>query len=159
AELLGRATAQGPMLVVLDDLHRSDADSIRLVHFVAQDRRAARLLLVGTYRTDEVGPEHPLRAAMSDLAGRATPLTVAGLTCAEVAEVVRLRGGGAASPDAIRELHARTGGNPFFVRELTGAAGQRLPEAVRDVIRRRLARLSAACRELLAAAALIGPTF
>src|SRR5215467_11254249 len=69
AEALEALTAEQPLVLVLEDLHWSDAATLDLVGFLARRRAPARLLLLGTYRPVEVMVrEHPLRALKLDLA-------------------------------------------------------------------------------------------
>jgi DNA-binding SARP family transcriptional activator len=160
ASLLSAVSHDRPSVIVLDDLHWAEQASLVLLRHVLRWPGAMRLLLVATYRESELGRAHPLSAALADLR-RDTAV-----------DRIRLRGLDARStaalaPDAPAALalavHRRTGGNPFFARELfrnaaeSGADG--LPEGVREVIGHRLDRLGPDAGEALAAAAVIGPRF
>lgn len=167
---LKAAAASAPLVLVLDDLHWADRPSLRLLRFVARELHEAPIMLVGTYRHTEVGPDHPLAEVIAD-ATLAARLTLGGLDAAEVAEYLALAGGAAAPGSVAAAVHEQTEGNPFYVAEVArflnldehgeGAVTPALaiPETVREVIRRRVDRLSAPCRDLLAVAAAAGAEF
>ncbi|SDO45635.1 AfsR/SARP family transcriptional regulator [Geodermatophilus sp. DSM 45219] len=159
AALAGR----GPALVVLDDLHRADEETLALLTTLAADPAAGPVLLVGTYRSTEVAA--PLAAALGR-AARSAPHRVylGGLTADQVGELVRVLTHRAMPADQARAVHRRSGGNPFFVRELVRlwedggeAALATVPAGVRDVLRARLAALPAEARTHLRQAAVLGP--
>ncbi len=175
AALLSAAASERPVLVVLDDLHWADRDSLRLLRYVARSVGEACLLIVGAYREDELEAGHPLPEALADLGREADceRIVLGGLTEAEVACCLA-RGAGWEVPAAlVRLIHAQTEGNPFYVRELfrhvleegklsswaadsaPDAADEELgvPPGVRHVVARRVARLSPEARELLQTAA------
>ena len=152
-----------PFAVVLDDLHWADAQTLAILGGVAGVR--APILLVAAYRPDEVGGQltEALTETLAVLA-RSAPvrLPLAGLPEQAVAELVR---GVCATDDATVAAFAdRTGGNPFYVREsarLLSSEGalvafSDVPEGVRDVLRRRLARLPEPVVAVLRLAAVAG---
>jgi class 3 adenylate cyclase/tetratricopeptide (TPR) repeat protein len=156
--LLGVVASSRPALVVLDDLHWADATSLDLLALVAAGLRDRPLLVVGTYRDVEVGRGHPLAAALAELARqpRVTRHALRGISAGAVAELVAELG----LPDVADDVFERTDGNPFFVTELVrliqDGAVDRVPEGVRDVIGRRVDRLSPDAGEVLAVGAVIG---
>lgn len=125
-----------PAVVVFDDLHWADEDTLALLTALAS--AGGPVLLVGTYRSTEVGAE--LTEALGRLARvEPTRVRLGGLSEPEVAEMVD-------DSAPAEEIHARSGGNPFFVRELArlwAAEGalDTVPPGVRDVLRHRLSRL------------------
>ncbi|MEU8796841.1 BTAD domain-containing putative transcriptional regulator [Spirillospora sp. NPDC048819] len=152
-----------PLLLVLDDLHWADEETLALLIRLAGRLRDGPVLLVATFRQTEV-PER-LAAALAALA-RYEParIELGGLSAAEVATLVRgtcATGVGDAELSAIAE---RTGGNPFFTRETARlldaeglpAATRRVPAGVGDVLRRRIARLPGPVQTVLRDAAVIG---
>jgi DNA-binding CsgD family transcriptional regulator/tetratricopeptide (TPR) repeat protein len=148
-EELGRR----PLVVaVLEDLHWADAATLDLVKFLGRRIRQVPALLVLTYRDDELGPRHPLRIALGDLA-TSTALRRVPLSPLSVDAVEALAAGRAIDAAA---LHHRTGGNPFFVTEVLAGHASGLPPTVRDAVLARAARLSRAGRAVLDAAALVG---
>ncbi len=142
------APAHGATLVVLEDLHWADAATLDLVKFMGRRLQRAPLLLVLTYRDDEVGERHPLRAVLGDLPADAlVRVPLAPLTEGGVAELARR----AQRPP--EGLFALTGGNPFFLSEVVRDTG--LPASVRDAVLARAARLAPPVRDLLDVAAIV----
>ncbi len=164
-----------PTVLVLDDLHWADAGTVALLRHVARFAARGQLLVIGAYRDVEVGREHPLADVLGVLPRETTydQLALAGLEPAEVQELL----GSLADHDVPAEFVAavarETSGNPFFIRAVllhlleegalvrdggswsVGGSLERLglPETVRQVIERRLGRLSEAAMRLLRVAA------
>ena len=141
-----------PTLAVFEDAHWADEATLDLLRFVGRRCGATRLLLIVTYRDDEVGPTHPLRVVLGDLA-TAAPVRRLSLPCLSEAAVRRLAEGSALDPV---ELHRRTAGNPFFATEALASGSDAIPATVRDAVLARASRLSKAGRATLDAAAVIG---
>ena len=148
-EELGR---RSPVVAVLEDLHWADAATLDLVKFLGRRIRQVPALLVLTYRDDELGPRHPLRIVLGDLA-TSTALRRVPLEPLSAVAVAALAAGETVDAAA---LHRRTGGNPFFVTEVLAGGGRGLPPTVRDAVLARAARLSPGGRAALDAAALAG---
>ncbi|KNB54219.1 hypothetical protein AC230_03530 [Streptomyces caatingaensis] len=164
ARHLAGAAARAPLLVLLDDLHRADEETLALLgHLVDRAADAAAPLMVAAaYRPAE--QTGTLRDALARLA-RGHPLWIelGGLADADVSALVRHR-----APDAddatVRAVAERTAGNPFFVRETArlmadagaSAALRHVPAGVRAVIRHRLARLPEDTAALLRRATVLG---
>jgi DNA-binding SARP family transcriptional activator len=138
-------------VLVLEDVHWADEATLDLLRVLGRRVGQTRTLLIATYRDEETGPGHPLRAVLGDVG---TPPTVRRLTLPALSP-------GAVGTLALRHgpepahLHARTGGNPFFVTEVLAARGAEVPETVRDAVLARAARCSPAARRLLDAASVI----
>jgi len=141
-----------PALVVLEDLHWADEATLDLLRYAGRRIAGTRSLLVGTYRSDELVPTHPLRAVLGDLA-TAGPVHLAPPPLS--AEAVRSLCRGQ-DVDAL-EVHGRTGGNPFFVTEVLAAPGAQVPTTVQDAVLARAGRLSLSARAVLDFAAIAGP--
>jgi len=145
--------AGAPCVVLLEDLHWADEATLDLLRYISRRIARTRALLVGTFRNDEVGPSHPLRLVLGDLATSGVvrlvpePLSV---------NAVRTLAGNREDVN-VPELHRRTGGNPFFVTEALAAGGDGVPETVRDAVLTRAARLRPSARAVLDAAAVAGP--
>jgi DNA-binding winged helix-turn-helix (wHTH) protein/DNA polymerase III delta prime subunit len=170
----GRLAAVQPLVLVLDDLQWFDEPSLRLLSFIARGIGASRVLLLGTYRDDELRRRHPLSAVLGDLAreSHCHQVQLRGLARGAVAQLVEAAGHAGVSAEVVDAVHELTDGNPFFVGEivrLLGAQGRlypdaalqpfTLPESVRAALDRRLDRLSPACARALSAAAVIGRDF
>lgn len=147
-----------PVLLVLDDLHWAGEETLALLASLVGEPGA--VLVVGTYRTTDV-PDR-LTGFLGRVA-RAEPTRIylGGLSFADTATVVSAITEHEVEPDAARLVHRRSGGNPFFVRELARvlAAGGDLssvPAGVRDVVRYRLAGLPDAVQGVLRRAAVLG---
>ena len=168
-ERLRLAAAARPLLVVLDDLHWADPDSLSLLRLAAGEVRRAPVLVVGTLRPDEAAAASDVRAALSELASSTEVVHLDGLPVDAVARLVGELIGREARPEVAAAVVRRTGGNPFFVRELMrllvaeggvdavmSGGPLEVPPRVRDVLLRRVSQLSASTRSVLDAAAVAG---
>ena len=140
-----------PTAAVIEDVHWADDATLDLLRFLGRrlDRSAA--LLIVTYRDDELGPRHPLRVVLGDVATTAHRIALGPLSEAGVQALAR---GSEVDGAALYRL---TGGNPFFVTEALAAGGAGVPASVRDAVLARAARLGPAARAVLDAAAVVGP--
>lgn len=170
-----RSVAEGrSLVVVLDDLHWADADSLALCEFVGARLHGTRVLVVGTYRPDELSPAHPLVRTLGALARQPDleRINLRGLTVEEVGRFVAHGWAVVPSDELTASLHAGTEGNPFFLIELVrllasegtlghadAVAAAQVPAGVRDVLHRRLARLPESTNALLRVAAVVGRRF
>ncbi|WP_459708260.1 BTAD domain-containing putative transcriptional regulator [Actinophytocola sp. KF-1] len=157
AALLKEAAAPGGLVIVLDDLHAADPDSLLLLRYLAPTVAAARVLVVATSRPYDHLPA--MVAAVADLVRTpgGTRLRPAGLDAGAVADLVRAVTGAPPPPRLVDRLVARTGGNPFFITEVLAAdrTGAALPPSVRDAVRAHVDTLpgpARACLDLLAVA-------
>ena len=154
------------LCLVLDDLQWADRATLALLSRLVRGHLAERLLVVGAYREDEAN--EPLFAAFADLRRNCVVerIELFGLGVEEMAALI----GGAFETSAAaaqaRAIHARTGGNPFYARELARHVAEQprtsfgdVPEGIRDVVRARVERLSEDCASVLAAAAVLGESF
>jgi len=152
-------TDRAPLLLVIDDLHWADRGTLLLASFLLRSARPGPLQIVGTYRDTELGRRSPLTGALADLQrdGTLDRIGLRGLQEDDVAELARSVLG---DDEVAARVHARTGGNAFFVEEvlrgLAEAGTPEVPESVRHAVGVRLSRLSAAANELLAVAAILG---
>jgi predicted ATPase len=155
ARFLARVSRHVPLVVVLDDLQWSDEPSLLALRLLAEQLRTARVLLLGTYRDAEAGP------LLRELARGARVVPLSGLDEPAIAELIERVAGRPSDPAVAHQVWLRTGGNPFFAREVTRLLGtaQGVPEGVRDILAQRLARLSRDCADLLGLAALAGREF
>ncbi|RIV39183.1 AfsR/SARP family transcriptional regulator [Micromonospora radicis] len=160
AELVRTAAEPAGLLVVLDDLHAADPDSLLLLRFLAPVLARARTLVLATLRPYEQDPA--LVATVAELARGPgfDRLRLTGLTADAVADLVCRRTGVPPAGPVLARLVARTGGNPFFITELLRAradpAGPDLPPSIRDTVRLRLGGLPATTRDCLALLSVAG---
>ncbi len=149
---LDALAALAPVVLVVEDLHWADESTLDLVRFLARRVDRAGIVLVLTYRDDQLAPADPLRVMLGDIAGSPTVrrLPVPPLTAAGVAELARDSG---LDPQA---LFAETGGNAFFVTEVLASGGEQLPATVQDAVLARVHRLAPQARLALESAAAIG---
>lgn len=172
---------QAPLLIVLEDLHWVDEASIALLQQLAREIKEQSVVVLGSYRSDEMHRRHPLSPLVGDLARARLAVTIAfdPLGTSQTDELVRVTLGGVTlERDILDAIYARSEGNPFFTEELlkalvesgaivrgegqswsrgTAAAAQlRLPETLVDLVLARLERLSASARVTLGAASVIG---
>jgi DNA-binding SARP family transcriptional activator len=175
ALFLRKAGDARPIVLVLDDLHAADTPSLLLLEFLAQQLVDVRVFVLGTYRDSELGPEHPLSAALTELARHAgLRLHLAGLDQSEVTDFVEINYGMEPSRGLAAAIHGKTEGNPLFVGEilrLLAAEGRlheaadtptwrvSVPASIRDVIGRRVRRLSDDCKRVLTLASVLGAEF
>jgi DNA-binding CsgD family transcriptional regulator/tetratricopeptide (TPR) repeat protein len=159
--LLQRASSRAVVVLVLDDLHQGDPSSLLLLEFVARELSDSRLLIVATYRADEVS--RPLLETMGELARLGLQkVALTGLGVEETGQLLRHASGNSCSDDLVRQVHARTNGNPFFVTEvahLQSSDRDVIPDNVRAVLQRRLSRLSEATIQLLTVGSVMGREF
>lgn len=175
---LKSASQRQPLVLVLDNLHWADKPSLLLLEFLAQELASSRLLVVGTYRDVELSRRHPLSETLGQLTReplfRRVPLR--GLSLEDVGRFIEVIGGIKPPPDLVGAVHTHTEGNPLFVTEVVRLLAQegeltperlrsrpglrlRVPEGVREVIGRRLNRLSPTCNQALTIASVIGREF
>jgi tetratricopeptide (TPR) repeat protein len=174
AQLLGRLAARRPLLVVVDDLHWADRSSLLLWRHVADDPGLGAVLLVGTFRDTELHPGHPLPELIADLERhRDVPrIALGGMDEGEVGALIGSVHDAEVDAGTVRAIRTETDGNPFFVKQLVrhleevggdggldAFDGLAVPQGVRDVIARRVSRLSADAGPVLRVAALLGRDF
>ena len=168
ADALAQAAGDRPHLVVIDDLHRADEASLRLLGYLSETLWSAPVGMIVTYRDTEVAPASLAADAIAGLArgpGRRR-CELAGLGPDSVAQWLDAAGLADVDPAG---LHARTGGNPLFIAESIRLLADGSPSAVpavplplasvREVIRERLAPLPPGCREALEVASVLGRDF
>ncbi len=182
ADLLAEVSAAHPVVLVLDDVHWADKPSLVLLRHLLRSTTPMRLFVLATYRDTDLDRSHPLAEVLADL--RREPgverLDLQGLDEDEIAGLMTKTAGhdlDAPGLELAHMLHTETEGNPFFVGEVlrhlaesgaivqhdgrwtAGLEGVGIPEGIREVIGRRLSRLSEDVNRALAVAAVIGPTF
>lgn len=169
------------LILILDDLQWADPASLDLLRHLAHDLAGRRILIIGTYRNDELTDDHPLMALLPLLMREApaTRLILHRLLPANVTEMVTAQFGAGQQVDALsHSVYRTTAGNPLFVREMCRAlvsarAVRRTgdgwtvvsttlpspPETLQELVASRIARLDPATRRMLEVAAIIGQAF
>jgi len=165
--LLAKVANQAPFMLVLEDLHAADSDSLHLLHYIARHAASLPIVIVGTYRDVEARATtdaEPLWRTSRD----ATVLQLSRLEEADVREYLRRCGGDTADDEAVQRLLSTTAGNPLFLAELVGllahegdavASNAALPENVQQVIRHQVSLLPESTAATLATAAVFGREF
>ncbi len=186
AAWLAAISAEHPVFLVLDDLHWAAKPTLLMLRHLLRSPEEMAALVVGTYRDTDLDRTHPLAEMLADLrrGGEVTRVALRGLDAAEVRAFLESAAGhaldqpGEALADA---LHAETEGNAFFLEEvilhlteagtiyqdgegrwtsdLTSIDDFGIPEGIREVVGRRLSRLSEEANDVLGKAAVLGPEF
>ncbi len=186
ATFLTNASAKQPLAIFLQDLQHADRPSLMLLSYVARELTSSRVFVLGTYREDELDPDHYLSEVLASLSRERgySRIRLRGLSQQQVAAMLesvlqqpleepRLLALAAA-------IHKESEGNPYFVEEIvrhlidSGALYQRddrwatearegaelgIPSGIREAVVRRLAKLSDETRGLLGTAAIVGREF
>jgi ATP/maltotriose-dependent transcriptional regulator MalT len=160
--VLERLASTGPVVLVVEDLHWSDQSTRDLVGFLVRNLRDSQVMLVLTYRSDELHRRHPLLPFLAELgrSGRVDRLELQPFDRRESAEQLRAIAGRDLDLALIDSIHVRSGGNAFFAEELLVAAGEdgttELPPTLRDVLMGRIADLAEPTQEFLRIASAAG---
>jgi DNA-binding CsgD family transcriptional regulator len=149
--LLAELERAEPAILVLEDLHWADEATLDVLRLLARRIDARRLLVLATYRDDELDRTHPFRILLGEL-----PANLARLRVPPLSEDAVLALAAQAGVDG-RELSAKTAGNPFFVTEVLAAPGDEIPDTVRDAVLARIARLGPASGAVMEAVAVVPP--
>ncbi len=181
------ARPEEPLVVFLDDLQWADAATLALLPFLLTDPEISGLLLIGAYRDNEVPAAHPLRMTLADLLDRRVPvreITLPPLEAGHLRELVTdaLRADTEHSAAAAELVLAKTGGNPFFVKQLLqslyrdgliafdaaaggwradleGMARVQIADNVLALMTAKIARLAPPTQQMLRLAACVGDRF
>ncbi len=184
-DLLARVSAIAPVVLLLDDVHWSDRQTVQLLRYVVSTDLPLRVLVIGTFRESDIGTDHPLAETLAALHRESgvERLSLRGLGDDELLALLETTAGHEMTEDgvALRDaLMAETEGNPFFVGEMlrhlaeTQAIYQDnqgrwvaspdlrtsgLPVSIKEVVGRRVARLGEDTQRVLSLAAVIGRDF
>jgi len=180
-------STDSPLVIFLDDLHRADPGSLKLLEFMATDPEVGRLLIVGSYRDNEVGEWHPLAETLERVKRGGHPVPVVSLEPLDVPTIVRLLAdllgaGGEEAEELARVCHRKTNGNPFFLNQFLHSLHERdalrfdaasaawkwrigdietmdITDNVVELMCAKIGRLSKEAQELLRVASCIGRSF
>ena len=181
SEFMGRAAQRQPLLLVLEDLHWAGESTVLLTEYLAPLLPDMPVLVLGTYRDDEVDLNHPLARVIGQLSRRRLmeQVSLHRLSFDGVRAMLRALAGQPAPEQLAQVIDRETEGNPFFVEEVylhlveSGVLLDQLgrmradlrleevsvPESIRLVLGQRLGHLAASTREVLIAAAVFGRVF
>jgi AAA ATPase-like protein len=164
-ETVAAAAARQPLLIVLEDMHWSDPVSVLVAQAAAEAVAALPLALLLTCRDERAEATQEVRGRLAELPASVRRMLLPPLDAAAVTALACSIAGSGLDSEVAAGLQARTGGNPFFAHEVARliaargpAAAFMVPPGVREVLQRRLARLSQPCVSLLAAAAIVAET-
>jgi len=171
--LLRSAATANPLVLVVDDLHAADADSLLLLRFLARDLPQSRILAIATYRELEVRRSAQQAELLGEIIREATGIPLRGLSREEISEFIERYAGFAADSALLESLTKTTEGSPFFLDEIVRlmkaegrllSSGMReprltIPDSIRAAVRRKLAPLSENARRALSVASVIGLEF
>jgi class 3 adenylate cyclase len=179
--LLGLASEERGLLLIVEDLHWADASTRELLDYLTRRLRNRRLLVLATYRRDEMHRKHPLLPTVQgwQRSRLAQMLELEPLAPEGVARMVSSIFDNTSVGAEFRDfMYARSEGNPFVLEEMLKAAIDRgdiyreeaewqrkpiselrMPETVRDSILLRVERLDAGQAEILRCAAILGRSF
>ncbi|MEA2486879.1 MAG: hypothetical protein QOF16_533, partial [Actinomycetota bacterium] len=152
-----RLSERHNLVLVQEDLHWSDPSTRDFLTFLVSSLTNEPIMLLCSYRKDEVGTSHPLRPFLAGLARNgAQRVELDGLGESEIAEQLEAIYGKAPPPGETRRIFKLSQGNPFFAEELAAAGDSQLPPTLRELLLVRIAGLSAPARRLLALLAVGG---
>ena len=175
---LRNASHTQPLVLIFDSLQWADKPSLLLLEFVARELQNARILVVGTYRDVDISRQHPLAETLGELSAESAlqRVTLKGMEREDVRQFVQVASGFDPPDSLVDVVYSKTDGNPFFVTEvvrllirdgdLTKESADgiaewsiRVPDGVRDVVGRRLNRLTEPCAQTLSTASVMGREF
>jgi len=161
ARLFEQAGARQPLVVVLEDIHWADESTRHLLRFLARALTDASVLLIATFRTDELTRRHPLRPFLAEV-GRlpgTVRLDLPNLDRGEVAQLLSRLLGHPPSAAVVDLVHSRSEGIPYFVEELSQSASHgcvEMPDTLRDALSVRVQTLSETAQEVLSVVSVAG---
>ena len=155
--MLGRLGELGPAVIAIEDLHWADRSTRDLLAYLIRSLRQEPIVLVATYRSDELHRRHPLRPFLNDHAGAVERIELGRFDEDELVRLLAAIRGDAPDPELAARLLARSEGNAFLAEELLAAGGAELPDTLRDAMMVRVERVSDGARSVLRVAACAGP--
>jgi tetratricopeptide (TPR) repeat protein len=172
---------RAPLVLVLDDLHWADKGTLAMMRHVARFIGRNRIMMLGAYRDVELDRQHPLADALAAMRREAPyeRIPLKGLQVGEIGELLSTIAAHDAPDALVKAISAETEGNPFFIREVllhlieegkvlrqewkwapdVAIEDLGIPEGVRQVIGRRLSRLTGEANRLLGVASAFNGAF
>jgi tetratricopeptide (TPR) repeat protein len=160
--ILHRLSERAPVVLVLEDLHWADRSTIDLLAFLARTVRRSQVMLIGSYRSDHLPPDHPLQRMLAELfrLPGLERIELRPFARAELAAHLAALSGGPLPADRIQSIFVRSEGNPFYAEQLLAAGGgsadHGLPPTLAHLLLHRVGALSEPVAQLLRLAAVAG---
>jgi DNA-binding CsgD family transcriptional regulator len=159
--LLTGLAAQRPVVLILEDLHWADGSTRRLLSFLVARLREQRIMIAGTYRSDDLHRRHPLRPLLAELFRQPAleRLDLTPFNPNDSRQFVTALAEDGLPDDLVREVAGRSEGNAFFAEELLAAYtedGDSLPATLVDVLLARVERLSETAQHVVRVASVSG---
>ncbi len=165
--LVDRLSSDRPLVLVLEDLHWSDPATRDLLGFLARNLTQGRIMVVATFRSEDVERGHPLLVRLAEIARNPAVerMDLRPLDLAEQREQLAAILGRRPARDVVENIHARSEGNPFFAEEIVASQLGRdgvdpeqdaIPRSLRDILIGRVAKLPDAAQRILGAVAVAG---
>ena len=154
-----RLATRHPVVMVFEDLHWADRTTRDLLGFLATSLKTEPVLIVGTYRSDDLHRLHPLIATLAELQRAVRPqrLELQAFDLEATADLLNDIGGQDLSQAEIEEMHRRSGGNAFYLEELlVSAGGSGVPGTLREVVLSRTQGLGQDALLVLRLASIVG---
>ena len=161
AMLWERASEHGPLVVIMEDIHWADESTRHLLRFLARALTDAPIMMVASYRADELNRRHPLRPFLAEVGRlpRTVRIDVPSLGREEVGDLLTALLGRRPSNVVIDLVHRRSEGIPYFVEELAGSATRGcidMPDTLRDALNLRVQALSDPAQSIVQLTAVAG---
>ena len=159
---LDQLSMHAPVVLILEDLHWADHSTLDLLRFLVGMIDRERVLLIATYRSDELHPSHPLRTLLAELhrSRRIEHLQLLGFDRAELAELLASILGAPPAPETLRRVFSQSQGNAFLAEELLATGGSQasdhLPARLQGLLLARVAEVAEDTRQVLRVAATVG---
>jgi DNA-binding CsgD family transcriptional regulator/tetratricopeptide (TPR) repeat protein len=151
--LFERLGTRAPLLVVIEDVHWADRSTLELLGFLARNLRRGPIVVMVSYRSDELHGRHPLLQflAEQERSGRAERLELSRFDRSELTAQLAAIVGAQPDPELVERIMARSEGNAFYAEELlaAGATSSSLPDTLREVLLARVATLSESTQDLV----------
>ncbi|HEX4673228.1 MAG TPA: AAA family ATPase [Solirubrobacteraceae bacterium] len=161
--VIQRLAADRPLMLVIEDLQWADRSTLDLISLLVRSLRGVRVLIVLTFRSDEIHRSHPLRPLIAawERVRAVRRLELSRFTREEATRQLEAILGSPPPRSMIEPLYERSEGNAFLIEEIVaamqaGAGAQELPVTLRDVLLARAERLSEPAQRLLRIAAVAG---
>lgn len=165
--LADRLSGDRPLVLILEDFHWSDPASRDLLGFLARNLKAGRVMIIATFRSDDLERGHPLLVRLAEIARFPTVerIDLRPLSLDEQREQLVAILGRRPARGVVEQIHARAEGNPFFAEEIVASrtgpddadpAPDAIPRSLRDILIGRIARLSSAAQRTVGAVAVAG---